>query len=126
MKSGMGALSAGTMGRGGPGPRALGGPLLAERGDRPRLTLPCGVPVWRGGPGRGGPGPRAPVGVPGCDGPNDRGVPLFGVPPASGVPGVGVPMEGPGLLPMEPGRSVGAIRCFASSMVIGSGKAWIS
>lgn len=121
MKRGIGPLSAGTIGNGGPGPRELGGPLRF-RGEALRLApgVP-GKPPTPGIPGNGGPGPRL-EGVPGCDGPNDRGVPVFGVP----LPPPGVPKPGPGgPLPMEPGSS-GAMVCFASSKTWGSGKACIS
>mmetsp|Transcript_65104 Transcript_65104/g.142739 ORF Transcript_65104/g.142739 Transcript_65104/m.142739 type:complete len:207 (-) Transcript_65104:1462-2082(-) len=107
------------MGSGGPGPRALGGPLRF-RGEAFRLVP--GVPGKPppGMPGSGGPGPRF-DGVPGCDGPNDLGVPVFGVPLPPGVP-----KPGPGgPRPMEPGSS-GAMVCFASSKTCGSGNACIS
>lgn len=119
MKSGIGPFSAGTMGSGGPGPRELGGPLRF-RGEAFRLVP--GVPGKPppGMPGSGGPGPRF-DGVPGCDGPNDLGVPVFGVPLPPGVP-----KPGPGgPRPMEPGSS-GAMVCFASSKTCGSGNACIS
>lgn len=121
MNSGIGAFSAGTIGKGGPGPRELGGPLRF-RGDTVRLParLPPGVPGKACIPGSGGPGPRLPrpvgvpgcewtVGVPGCDGPKERGVPVFGVPPP------GVPKPGPPAgWRMDPGSS-GAMVCLASS-----------